>query len=314
MSVVALNYRTPERTARAIECLAGVAPSTKMEVIVVDNASGDGSAEMIRRLQPSARVVETPTNLGFAAGMNAGIRQSSGEYILLLNSDIEACPGSIEALLGYLEEHRDVGLAAPKLIGSDGSVSRTLLVEPTVWRIFVPGLGKSRYKQWCRRLSDQPLHVEATEGAAVIVRRDAVERAGLLDEDFFFYHEIVEWCMRMRDHGLGVVVVPQSVMVHACGGTSSGMMRAARVELKRSEYQLIRKRLGAGICRAAITRDFVSEGLSVVYYGSAVALGLGRSARSREKLDVHRAVWYWLIHAMPSRENSGYRKVLGEWG
>lgn len=310
LSVVVLNFRTPVQTTHAIECLADAAPGVDIESIVVDNASGDGSAEAIRMQLPSVRVIELSENLGFAAGMNAGARDASGDYILLLNSDVEATPGSLSELLSYMRANPRVGVSAPLLVDENEKPTRTLLVEPTVWRSLIPGLGKLRYKQWQRRIKSEPLDVEATEGAALLVSRAAVEKAGLLDEDFFFYHEIVDWCLRIRQAGFRVVVVPSSRMKHLCGGSSGAVWLPARIELKRSEYQLLGKWLGRVVRCWAIARDVISEVCRCAEYG---LLKLGGSERARTKLAAHGAVLHWLLMGMPGRRDKRYVSRFGGW-
>lgn len=313
VSLVVLNFRTPPDTIASLDSAVAAAGDAQVEAIVVDNASGDGSAELLRSERPWARVVELERNRGFAAGMNAGIAEATGDYVLLLNSDVMAHPGSVGELASYLREHPDVGIAAPVLLDTDGRRSRTLLLEPTPARVLLPWVGKRHYRKWQARLGDRPLEVEATEGAAVMVSRKALDLCGPLDEDFFFYHEIVEWCMRVRDRGLRCVVLPASRMVHACGGSTSGVRRAARIELKRSEYQLLDKRLGVGARLVTVLRDLVSETLSVLFYGMLVLLSLGRLRRGWDKLRVHWPVLAWLALGMPARHDDIYERLFGRW-
>lgn len=305
ISVVVLNYRTPEQTARAIECLADAAPGAEVEAIVVDNASGDGSGEAIRQRLPSARVMELSENLGFARGMNAGIRECKGEYVLLLNSDVEATPGSLHELVRFMRDNPDVGLVAPLLVDENGNPTRSLIVQPTLWRVLVPALGKLRYRQWRRRIGVEPLDVEATEGAALLVSREAIDRAGLLDEDFFFYHENVEWCMRVRDAGLRVVLMPVARMKHIRGASTGSVWLPARIEIKRSEYQLLGKRFGGAVRCMAVARDVCSELIRCVLY---CLPGL-----SRTKLAAHAAVLRWILMGMPDRRDKRYRSTFGAW-
>ncbi len=313
LSIVVLNFRTPAQTVKALECAGATIADGPVEMIVVDNCSGDGSVETIKGLCSGARVVEMPSNLGFARGMNAGIRESSGDFVLLTNSDVEASGGSVQRLLSYMLSNPDVGLSAPSLVDGGGKRSRTLLLQPTLTRLLVPWVGKSNYRAWVAKVGSQALDVEATEGAAVMVRREAIRAAGLMDEDFFFYHEIVEWCARIRDRGFRIVVVPESVMTHHCGTSTKYSRRAARVELKRSEYQLIGKRLGTAARRVVIARDAVSELASVCFYAGAYTLSLGAWKRGFDKLSAHWAVWRWLAWGMPGCSDERYRKHIGVW-
>lgn len=313
LSVVVLNFRTPGESARALESVKSTVGESPVEMIAVDNASNDGSSENMRRLLPSAQVIELPSNLGFAAGMNAGLRAATGDLILLLNSDIEALPDSIELLAKFLEDNPTVGLAAPMLVDATGGQSRTLLLGPTVPRVLLPWVDKTQYKRRRAMIGSEPLMVEATEGAAVMVKREVVDKVGGFDEDFFFYHEIVDWCLRIRDAGFQVAVVPGAKMVHLCGGSSGGVRRGAGIELKRSGYQLITKRLGRGVCAVVRARDAVSETLSVCFYGLLTALTLGAWRRGRDKFAVHSAVLRWIIAGMPDRRDLWYTRAFGDW-
>ncbi|MFH1676650.1 MAG: glycosyltransferase family 2 protein, partial [bacterium] len=193
LSVIILNYRTPDLTVKALESLTQAASGIEIERIVVDSASGDGSIEFIRERFPYVKIIALSENLGFAAGMNAGARAASGDYILFMNSDVVAFPGSLKILTDYLEANPDTGLVAPLLVDKNGNLTRTLLIQPTLLRILVPAIHKSILWRWQRRIGTEPLEVEAAEGAAPLVNRAAIEKAGLLDEDFFFYYEILEW-------------------------------------------------------------------------------------------------------------------------
>jgi N-acetylglucosaminyl-diphospho-decaprenol L-rhamnosyltransferase len=313
LSIIVLNFRTPAETVAAIESARKIADKIRAEFIVVDNASGDDSVDYIRRHIPDTRIVEMHTNRGFAAGMNAGIRQSTGDFVFLMNSDVEAEPGSIETLFNYMRSNPDVGLAAPLLLGKSGEPSRTLLLQPTVFRALIPCVGKMQYWRWQRMLDKSPLEVEATEGAALLVRRETIEQVGLLDEDFFFYHEIVEWCMRIRDHGFRVIVLPESRMIHTGGGSTGALVKAARIELKRSEYKLLQKRLGRIASKATICRDVVSELISICFYAILCLLSFGKYNRAREKFAVHWAIWTWIMIGMPERNEASYRTKFGRW-
>lgn len=312
LSIVVLNFRTLERTRHALQS-AVTDLSIAFELIVVDNSSKDGSADAIKCEFPEARLLVMPYNAGYAAGMNSGIRESRGEYILLLNSDVEAQDGSVEALVRYMDENLNVGLAAPVLYDENGKVIRSLLIVPTIARALLPWLAKFDYKRWHKRIGQEPMLVEAIEGAAVIVRKSAIEKAGPLDEKFFFYHEIDEWCMRMRDCGLEVILYPESRMIHGRGGSSGGVSKSALIELKRSEYYLLAKRFGSAFATLIKMRDFVAELLSTFFYFFMVSLTLGGNARMKDKLSAHQSFLTWMMIGMPDHRNPVYIRLFGGW-
>ena len=151
LSAVVLNYRTPERTARAVGCLSDAAGGLALETIVVDNASGMAARRRFAISFQQAQVIELNENLGFAAGMNAGIHESAGDYVILLNSDVEALPGSLDALVEYMQANPDVGLVAPLLVDENERPRGPCLLGPPYGGL-LPALGKLRYKQWRRQI------------------------------------------------------------------------------------------------------------------------------------------------------------------
>ncbi len=313
MSVIILNFRTCEDTLRALRSVAANKSDIQIEMIVVDNASGDGSAGRIRDAWPSARIIELDANLGFAAGMNAGIAASNGDFLLLLNSDVEVVLGSMQSLLEAMRGDEGIGLAAPSLVDRAGRECRGQLLAPTVWRLLVPRVGQVRDHLARRRARWGIVDVEATEGAAVMIRRKVLKTVGLLDEGFFFYHEIVDWCARIREAGYRVVVVSTPHMIHACGGATKGMRPAASVELKRSEYQLVRKRLGRAACAAVMARDYLGESVSVAFYALMCVFTLCAARQYRGKLAAHLAVLRWILAGRPGRKEGAYLKLFGSW-
>lgn len=223
LSIVILNYKTKGLLK---QCLRGIADSDLIpghEVIVVDNHSLDGSAEMVREQFPRVQLIAANVNHGFAAGMNLGWHQAKGEYVLMLNPDVAVFGVAVEELLAYLRRHPRVGLAAPKLINPDGSSQISAFRFPT-WAIPVlrrTGLG---YLPFARRRLRRYLMAEWNRqdnrpvgwvlGACMLVRRQALVEAGGLDERFFLYFEDVDLCRRFWQAGWEVHFVADAEMVH----------------------------------------------------------------------------------------------------
>lgn len=222
-SIVILNYKT----ARMVkECLRGirlVAPQLKHECIVVDNASGDDIEAMLKSEFPEVQFIASPTNVGFAAGNNMGIKKASGKYIMLMNPDIAVFPGSLEALVKFMDENPGVGLAGPKLLNPDRSVQYSAYRFPkTVTPIYrrtllgklpsgVRELDRYLINDWDRAL---PKEIDWLLGACLIVRREALEKVGTMDERYFLYFEDTDWCRRFWEAGWKVAYVSESIMIH----------------------------------------------------------------------------------------------------
>lgn len=265
IAVVILNYRTPGLVK---DCLASLAPEIEdgVEVIVVDNASGDGSVETIEReidekgWGPWARVVSSTVNGGFAAGNNVGIRATNADAHLLLNSDTIVQPGAIRELRRALSERPDAGLIGPRLDERSGNrdASTFRFIRPLSELVQAARTGPiSRLLPQCEVLwppGDGPVEPDWIGFACVLVRREVVEQIGLLDDGFFMYFEDMDYCRRARDAGWRVLYWPTARVVHLLGGssqvTNNELRRAPRYYYKgRARY--FRKYYGrTGLWRA----------------------------------------------------------------
>lgn len=204
------------------------------EVIVVDNDSSDDSMGSLASLAGDARlrIVRNSQNLGFAAGCNIGARMASGGSLLFLNPDCVLIPGAVPSLLEELYGSNRAGMVGGLLVNPDGSEQGgARRAVPTPWRSFVRATGLSRLAQrWPRLffdfhlhkqpLPEQPIEVEAISGACMLVRRDAIDQVGLLDEQYFMHCEDLDWCMRFRQKGWRIWFVPEARVIHYKGTCS----------------------------------------------------------------------------------------------
>lgn len=223
LSIIIVNYKEPGFLRQCLKGLELVQPKVEYEIIVVDNASNDRSAEIVREQFPHVRLLPQEHNLGFAAGNNVALRVSRGRYVLLLNADIAVFEGSLEKMVVYLDTHPDVGIVAPKLLNPDQSVQASCYRFPAP---IIPVLRRTPLGQlpfakktlrhylmldWDHN-DDRP--VDWVLGACMMVRRQAFENVGLLDERFFMYFEDTDWCRRFWAAGWKVVYLSSVVMVH----------------------------------------------------------------------------------------------------
>ncbi len=193
------------------------------EVIVVDNASHDGSPRMVEEEFPGVRLVANADNAGYSRAVNQAIRTAAGHYVLILNPDIEVLPGSIDALADHLDRNPETGIAGGKLLNPDGSLQyscrtfytlNTLLHRRTPIGKLFPNSRVVRDHLMMDWDHDSVREVDWMLGACLMVRRDAIREVGLMDERFFMYFEDVDWCYRMKQHGWHVVYVPDATMKH----------------------------------------------------------------------------------------------------
>lgn len=223
LSIIVLNFKAKRLLRECLRSIRFANPQLRYEVIVVDNESRDGTAEMVKSEFPEHVLIESGSNLGYAGGNNLGIHKAQGAYVMIMNPDIFVKEGTLEALVRYMDEHQDVGLVGPQLLSGDGSHQESSyrfhsLLTPWLRRTF---LGNTRWGQ--KRLShflmqDAPItgptEVDWLLGGAVVARRTAIDAVGLLDERFFLYFDDVDWCRRFWEKGWKVVHIPSVALIH----------------------------------------------------------------------------------------------------
>jgi N-acetylglucosaminyl-diphospho-decaprenol L-rhamnosyltransferase len=229
LSIIILNYNTCAHLRVCLHTLlADQLPNT--EVFVVDNASSDGSGDMVAAEFPTVRLIRSQHNGGFAYGNNQALRLARGEAVLLLNPDTLIQPGAIRQLMTLLQSHPEAGIVGPKLLRPDGSMHlacRRSFPTPSVAFYRIAGLSRAfpkspifgRYNLTYVD-PDQPIEVDSVCGACLLIRRCVFERIGMLDERFFMYGEDLDWCLRARQAGWTVRYEPSVVVQHQHGAAS----------------------------------------------------------------------------------------------
>ncbi len=223
LSIIIVNYKEPGFLRQCLKGIGLSQPKLTYEIIVVDSASGDHSVAMVREHFPTVNLLPQTRNRGFAVGVNLALRVARGRYTLILNPDMAVFAGTLESLVTYLDTHPDEGAVAPKLLNPDGTIQMSCLLFPTP---FIPilrrtPLGKLTFARQILRnylmldwdhSSTRP--VEWVLGSCMMVRKEAVDAVGPMDERFFMYFEDVDWCRRFWQAGWKVVYLADATMVH----------------------------------------------------------------------------------------------------
>jgi GT2 family glycosyltransferase len=226
ISVVIVGWNAKQYLELCLESLAKAPPRRSMEVLVVDNASTDGSVEMIETKFPWVKLIKSPENLGFSKGNNVAIRQAQGRYIALVNPDVIVFPGCLDALADFLDENPKVGNVGPRVLNPDMSMQSTCRRFPTLWNNFCSATGLSTRFKNSRFFAgehmfyfphDRTLTVDVLVGCFSMIRREAFDEVGLLDEGLFMYGDDVDWCRRARDARWKVVFYPGAQAIHDRG-------------------------------------------------------------------------------------------------
>jgi GT2 family glycosyltransferase len=230
-------------------CLRSVyeaADNLAIEALVVDNASADGSAAMVREQFPQTHLIENRENVGFARANNQALVLSHAPYVLLLNSDAEVKPGALAALLSFMDAHPQAGAAGPYLLNADDTLQTSCYPMLTPWRefwrlSFLDTLVRRVTYPMDRWDVHTPHEVEVLMGACFLLRRAALEQVGLLDERYFMYTEEVDLCYRLAQAGWKLYWVPQAHVTHYGEGSTRQVAEAMYVQLYRSKVQFYRK-------------------------------------------------------------------------
>jgi GT2 family glycosyltransferase len=233
VAIVIVTYNSARDIDRALRSLADPPPATPHEILVVDNASADDTVTRVRASWPGARLIASPSNLGFAAANNRGIRESSSELVLLLNPDTSVPRGAIDRLVAHLDARLDVAIVGPRIVDGDGRAELsfgsmiTPLTELTQ-KVLVVGndRGVRPIVSMVDRMTRRTRAVDWVSGACLLIRRADLEAAGLLDERFFLYTEDVDLCASVRRRGR-TVLFTADVEIQHLRGRSAGATTAA---------------------------------------------------------------------------------------
>jgi len=247
LTIVIVSYNARPELEGCLRSLAEHPPSTPHEIVVVDNASEDGSAEVARRW-PRVRLLAARANLGFAAANNLGIRASASELILLLNSDTLVPPAAVDTLVRTLRAHPQVAIVGPRLVDERGALELS-------WGRMMGPCNEARQKllgashrlglplvaAHVERLARREHQPDWVSGACLLVRRRDAEAAGLLDERFFLYGEDVDFCAAVRRLGRRVLFTPAAEVVHLRGRSDRGAPAARAAAYRRSQLAFYAK-------------------------------------------------------------------------
>jgi GT2 family glycosyltransferase len=247
LSIVIVTYNSSGHIEGCLHSLIDHAPRIDHEIIVVDNASTDGTPAMVRSRWTGVRVIDAGGNVGFAAANNMGIRHSTGELILLLNPDTQVPAGAIDVLVAALDARTDAAVAGPRLVDGRGraelSFGRMMspLAELRQKRLIRGGerggAAAARIESMTRLARD----VDWVSGACLLVRRSDADAVGLMDERYFMYAEDVDFCAAVRARGRKVLFVPSAELVHLRGQSRATASRQTEIAYRRSQIAFYEK-------------------------------------------------------------------------
>jgi GT2 family glycosyltransferase len=250
LSIVIVSWNTKKHLEECLTSLHTIDGNLSAEIIVVDNASTDGSPEMVRTQFPDVILIETGANLGFAGGNNIGLKEATGKYICLINSDVNVSPDCLPKMFSYMEQNPTIGLLGPGMLQTDGRVHRSGMRFPTLWNLFLRALfldslfkGSSVFGGFLMKdfHFDRTSDMDVLNGWFWMARREALNQVGPLDERFFMYGEDLDWCKRFHLAGWRLVFYPEAKALHYGGASSANAPSRFLVEKQRADLQFWEK-------------------------------------------------------------------------
>ena len=285
LSILIVNWNTRQDLLRCLASITANPPACPFEVLVFDNASADGSAEAVAAQYPQVRLEVGPENLGFARANNRAASSAQGQFWLLLNPDTVVHPGSVDALMRHLAEQPRAAAVGPRLINPDGSPQLSIERLPSLfrewWRLFhLDRLYPVSQYTKAFLASQVAQRVEVLNGACLLLRADAVRPLGLFDEDYFVYSEEVDLCDRLGQAGWELHWLPEAIVTHSGGRSTSQVADRMFLELYRNKIKFFRKR------RSALAGTLYKL---ILFQASLARFGLGQAARALPLS--HRHAW-----------------------
>jgi len=302
VSVVIVNWNTRDILRDCLQSVYAETMGVEFEVVVVDNASADGSAEMVRAEFPQVRLIANQENKGFAAANNQGIAISEGRYILLLNSDTVVLDNAIAKTMAFADQHQEAAVVGCRTLNPDRTLQPTCFMYPSVLNLFLFAtylyklfprnrfFGRERMTWWDR---DDVREVEVVTGCYMFVRREAMDTVGLMDEDYFMYGEETDWCYRFKRAGWKLLFAPEPCIIHLGGASSKLCADAMYLYLRKSTLLFIGKHRSYRAYTVARILVILFLALRIPYWL------LASLARRRDRQDCRRRV---AVYAKAIRE------------
>jgi len=305
LSIIIVNWNTKDDLLNCLSSIFKHDVEISNEVIVVDNGSRDGSVETLENAFSFIHLIKNNNNLGFARAVNKGIKSASGKYILLLNPDTQIREGTFENLLSFMDQHPEAGIVGAQLLNPDESKQNSIanfpslsteLLNKRLLRWLFPKNFPGKEKEYTG-----PIEVDSVIGACMMVRREAIEKVGLLDEDYFLFFEETDWCYRMKKAGWKVYHVPQAQVYHFQGKSVEKERGRAKVEYYRSRYIFFKKHRGKFQLLLLIIGLIIKLIIEFSFIGISNILTFFRLPKIRKRFKVYAYLLWWHLRRCPER-------------
>jgi N-acetylglucosaminyl-diphospho-decaprenol L-rhamnosyltransferase len=296
LSVIVVGYNGRDLLARCLDSVLAVGADLGVELIVVDNASHDGTPAMVAEQYPAVRLIVNDVNVGYGRACNQGLAAAHGRYMLVLNQDIAVRPGALQVLVAFAEAHPEAGAIGARLEYEDGRFQHSAFRLPDWKQAFfgffdglVP-LDSEINGRYSADTLDRPFVAEHLLGACLLLRREAIDQVGAFDPTFFMYYEETDLCARLTKAGWRNYYVPDARVMHVSAASTSAASEQMSVEFHRGQAIFYRRHRGAG--------GYLSLKL-IVWAGIGYRLARSLRAFARGRIGAallrERIVGYWRI-------------------
>ena len=256
LSIIIVSYNTKELIADCLNSIKNAKKPKETEIFVVDNKSHDGTPDLIKERYPQVNLIISPQNVGFSKGNNIALKKAQGKFILILNPDTKIAKDTLISMIEFMDTHQNFAVSTCKVLLPDGSLDRDCRRRfPTPWRalnhflLFEKVFARSKTfdQYYMGYLPDTIEHeIDSCVGAFMFVRKSAIDKVGLFDEDFFFYGEDLDWCWRFKQAGYKIYYTPITQITHYKGAasgmkpTSQHLTKATKESKKRALFESVR--------------------------------------------------------------------------
>ncbi len=310
LSIIIVNWNTKEFLLPCVKSVLEIGQGISSELIIVDNGSWDGSGDEVKKTFPFIHLVENEKNLGFAKAVDQGLQKASGKYVLLLNPDTRVKHGAIVRLLSFMDSHLETGVAGAQLLNSDGTKQNSIANFPSL----ATELLNKRVLRWLfpkrfpgkENYYSEPIEVDSVIGACMMVRREALDQVGFLDEDYFLFLEETDWCYRMKKAEWKIYHIPQVEVYHFQGKSAEAERKRAKVEYYRSRYHFFKKNKGNLQWVILLIGLLIRLGFELLSMAVASVVTLFAIESWRKKLAIYTYLFWWHLKLCP--EDMGLRK------
>ncbi len=310
LSIIIVNWNTRSIVCDCLRSIYQQGGEIDLEVIVIDNASTDGSVEMVKKDFPQVTLIENSQNRGFAAANNQGIAISKGRYVLLLNSDTIVLDNAIAKTVAFADSHPEAAVVGCRVLNPDRTLQPTCFMFPSILNMLLSStylyklfpkskfFGRERMTWWDR---SDVREVDVVTGCFMLVRQDAIKKVGSMDEQFFIYGEETDWCYRFKQANWKILFAPGAEIIHLGGQSAKKRATTMVVQLRKSILQFMKKHRGPLIYRIAclLTVIFLAVRLPI---WSVVALF--QPAQSSEAAIKKRAYCTGIVNILFDRTDS----------